>query len=77
MPNFGGMPYPKSNKSSGMTAKSGATTSAGGSPFSITGPGHQAAAKASTNAGTFNSASKTENYPASGSATVPGGAKTV
>ena len=76
MPNFGGMAYSKSNKSGGMKAKSGATTAAGGSPFSITGPGHSAAAKASTNAGPFNAASKTDNYEATGSATIPGGAKT-
>jgi len=74
MPNFGGIAYSK--KGTSMKANPGATTSAGGSPFSITGPGHPAADKAKVNAGTFNAASPTDNYAATGSATVPGGAKT-
>ena len=78
MPNFGGIAYSKSYKNSkgGMKANPSATTSAGGSPFSITGPGHAAAGKAKVNAGTFNAASPTDNYAATGSATIPGGAKT-
>jgi hypothetical protein len=75
MPNFGGMAYSKKGNSS-MKANPKATTSAGGSPFSITGPGHPAADKAKVNPGTFNAASATDNYAASGSATLPGGAKT-
>tara|TARA_R100001086_G_scaffold87888_1_gene42956 strand:- start:168 stop:386 length:219 start_codon:yes stop_codon:yes gene_type:complete len=71
MPNFGGIAYSKNYK-----ANPKATTSAGGSPFSITGPGHPAADKPKTNAGTFNAASATDNYAATGSATLPGGAKT-
>mgnify|MGYP003654972654 CR=1 FL=1 len=76
MPNFGGIAYSKNSKG-GMKANPKATTSAGGSPFSITGPGHPAADKATVNPGTFNAAVKpTDNYAATGSATVPGGAKT-
>ena len=60
MPNFGGMPYPKSNKSGGMKAKSGATTSAGGSPYNSTTvqkpPVHTG--------GAFNPAMATENITA-------------
>jgi hypothetical protein len=59
-----------------MKANPKATTSAGGSPFSITGPGHPAADKVTVSAGTFNAAVATDNYAATGSATLPGGAKT-
>ena len=75
MPNFGGMAYSKKGNSS-LKANPKATTSAGGSPFSITGPGHPAAGRVKMNRGTFNAASATDNYAASGSATLPGGAKT-
>ena len=75
MPNFGGIAYPKKG-GGGMKAKSTATTSAGGSPFSITGPGLPEADKAKTNPGTFNAADRTVDYAATGSATLPGGAKT-
>ena len=74
MPNFGGIAYSKNSKG-GMKANPKATT-AGGSPFSITGPGHDAADKVTVSAGTFNAAVATDNYAATGSATVPGGAKT-
>ena len=80
MPNFGGIPYSNNFKGGGSKANPKATTPAGGSPFSITGPGlpagHPAADKPKTNAGTFNAASATDNYAATGSATLPGGAKT-
>jgi hypothetical protein len=76
MPNFGGIPYPENYKRGGSNANPKATTPAGGSPFSITGPGLPAADKAKTNPGTFNAASATDNYPATGSATLPGGART-
>ena len=80
MPNFGGIPYSNNYKRGGSKANPKATTPAGGSPFgrrfSITGPGHPAADKPKTNAGTFNAASATDNYAATGSATLPGGAKT-
>jgi hypothetical protein len=75
MPNFGGIAYSKNSKG-GMKANPKATTSAGGSPFSITGPGHPAADKATVSPGTFNAAVATDNYAATGSATLPGGAKT-
>ena len=75
MPNLVGMSYSKKRKG-GMSANPKATTAAGGSPFSITGPGHAAADKAKVNSGTFNAASATDNYTATGSATLPGGAKT-
>jgi hypothetical protein len=75
MPNFGGIAYSKNSKG-GMKANPKATTSAGGSPFSITGPGHPAADKVTVSAGTFNAAVATDNYAATGSATLPGGAKT-
>ena len=74
MPNFGGIAYSKNSKG-GMKANPKATT-AGGSPFSITGPGHPVADKATVNPGTFNAAVATDNYAATGSATLPGGAKT-
>jgi hypothetical protein len=76
MPNFGGIAYSNKFKGGGSKANPKATTPAGGSPFSITGPGHPAADKPKTNAGTFNAASATDNYAATGSATLPGGAKT-
>lgn len=76
MPNFGGIAYSKNFKGGGSKPNPKATTLAGGSPFSITGPGHPAADKPKTNAGTFNAASATDNYAATGSATLPGGAKT-
>jgi hypothetical protein len=69
MPNFGGIAYPK-------RANPETTTSAGGSPFSITGPGLPAADKTKINPGTFNAGGDTDNYAATGSATLPGGAKT-
>ena len=75
MPNFGGIAYSKNSKGSSTKANPKATT-AGGSPFSITGPGHPAADKVTVSAGTFNAAVDTVNYAATGSATVPGGAKT-
>jgi hypothetical protein len=75
MPNFGGMAYSK-KRGGGMKANPKATTAAGGSPFSITGPGLPAADKVKTNPGTFNAAERTVDYAATGSATIPGGAKT-
>ena len=64
MPNFGGIAYSKNSKG-GMKANPKATTSAGGSPFSITGPGHPAADKAPVHTGgSFNPAEPTDNFTA-------------